>query len=91
MGTLKLDIEKTNGIGNFGIWRKKMKAVMVNKKSQLLLMKLHSSKKPQQLKRHEILDTTFTSIILNLSNAVLRQVNDEATTHELWNKLKALI
>lgn len=41
-------------------------------------------------KKQEILNIAFTSIILNLYDTVLCQVNSKTTAYELWTKLESL-
>ena len=36
------------------------------------------------------MDNTYSLLILNLTNNVLRQVNEEGTTLKVWTKLKSL-
>lgn len=84
MGTLKLNIERFDSTEDFGIWRKKMKAVLVQQKVSIAPNEtpVFDATVTAQ-KKQEVLDTAFTSIVLNLSDAVLRQVNDETTAHGL--------
>lgn len=90
MGTLKLEIEMFDGNGNFNIYRKKMKVVLVQQNVSIALDEtLAFPETITRQKKQKTLDTTFTSIF-NLSDVVLRQVNDETTTHGLWNKLESL-
>ena len=74
MAFAKYEVEKFTGQNNFGLWRLKMRALLVHqgKDKKILLDKAHSA------------------IILSLGDKVLRQVSKEKTAVGIWSKLEDL-
>lgn len=87
----KFDIEKFNRSVNFGLWKVKMRAILVqNGLSKALLGK---EKKPATMTEDqfdEIDEKALSTVQLCLSNEVLREVVKETTTAGLWLKLESL-
>lgn len=84
----RFEIEKFDGKGDFGLWKAKIKAILVQRKAHKAL--LDPSTLPQTLTAQEKEDTELTAygtLILNLSDSILRQVIDQDTTHKIWTKL----
>ena len=91
MGSSKFEIDKFNGKRDFSIWKKKMKAVLVQQKCAKAIADL--SEFPEVMKssdKRKILENTCSLLILNLADNVLRQVDEEDTTLKVWNKLESL-
>ncbi|TXG48538.1 hypothetical protein EZV62_024413 [Acer yangbiense] len=90
MVSTKFKIEKFNGKGDFGMWRKKMKAILVQQKCVKALEEekdLPISLSAEE--KQDLLETAYSTIILNLADNVLRQVNDEDTAAKVWIKLES--
>lgn len=85
----KFEIEKFDGKGDLSLWRKKLKALLVQQKvSKVIEKKIPDTVSDE--KKQEMEETVFSTMILYLSDTVLQQVNDIETTVELWEKLESL-
>ncbi|KAK3225087.1 hypothetical protein Dsin_004949 [Dipteronia sinensis] len=88
---MKFEIDKFDGTGDFGIWRRKVKALLSQQK---ILRAIESPDKlPDsltQVQKDDMLEMALGTIILNLSDNVLREVNDETTAFNIWNRLESL-
>ncbi|KAL5837325.1 hypothetical protein ACOSQ3_014494 [Xanthoceras sorbifolium] len=91
MATKKFDIEKFDHNMSFTMWQVKMRAILIhNGLHQALLGKDKLPSTMDEAKKHEMDDKTLASIQLCLSNEVLREVMQEKTTKDLWEKLESL-
>ncbi|TXG48521.1 hypothetical protein EZV62_024396 [Acer yangbiense] len=79
--SMKFEIDKFDGTGDFRIWRRKVKALLSHQKILKAINDEHKS---------NMLEIALGTIILNLSDNVLREVNDETTAYGVWNKLESL-
>ena len=81
---MKFEIDKFDGSGDFGIWRRKVKALLSQQK---ILKAIESPDKlPECLtveQKDDMLEMALGTIILNLSDNVLREVNDETTAYNV--------
>ncbi|TXG48163.1 hypothetical protein EZV62_027457 [Acer yangbiense] len=88
---MKFDIDKFDGSGDLGIWRRKVKALLSQQK---ILKAIEGPEKlPVSLtkeQKNDMLDMSLGTIILSLSDNVLREVNDEKTACDVWKKLESL-
>lgn len=91
MSSTKFEIEKFTGVNNFGLWRLKMKILLVQqgclealKGAEVIDVALTDKEKTTMVEK------THITILLSLANKVLRQVSKEMTTSGLWVKLKSL-
>ena len=88
---MKFEIDKFDGSGDFGIWRRKVKALLSQQK---ILKAIEGPEKlPDTLtveQKDDMLEMALGTIILNLSDNILREVNDEKTACDVWNKLESL-
>ena len=78
----KYDVEKFTGSNDFGLWRMKMKALLVHQGLYEALLGERDKK--------EVLDKAHSAIILNLGDKVLRKVARETTAAGVWLKLEGL-
>ncbi|TXG54059.1 hypothetical protein EZV62_019315 [Acer yangbiense] len=89
--SMKFDIDKFDGSGDFGIWRRKVKALLSQQK---ILKAIEGPEKlPDSLtveQKDDMLEMALGTIILNLSDNVLREINDEKTACDVWKKLESL-
>ncbi|XP_042983130.1 uncharacterized protein LOC122312550 [Carya illinoinensis] len=95
MGTMRFDIEKFTGDNDFGLWRIKMRALLVQHGLQDAL--LGERKKGSSLKgedretvKEDILQKAHSALILSLGDKVLREVATEDTAAGIWLKLENL-
>ena len=91
MGNAKFDLEKFTGKNDFGLWRVKMRALLVQQGLQYAI--LRESKMPEGLsekEKNEILDKAHSAIILSLGDKVLREVSKEESAAGVWAKLENL-
>jgi len=76
-------------LGDFSIWQQKMRGILVQQK----VSKALDGKYPESYiveQKTEVDELTYTSIILHLSDFVLRKVRKLDSTKELWEKLEKL-
>ena len=91
MASTKYDVEKFTCSNDFGLWRLKMRALLVQ---QGLLEAFGGEENmdsaiPQREKR-TLLEKAHSAIILSLGDKVLRQVSKEKSAVEVWAKLESL-
>ncbi|TXG72686.1 hypothetical protein EZV62_001265 [Acer yangbiense] len=89
--SLKFNIDKFDGTCDFGIWRRKVKALLSQQKILKAIEvpdKLSDSLNAEQ--KDDMLEMALGTIILNLFDNVLREVNDETTAFDVWKKLEGL-
>ena len=83
--SLKFNIDKFDASGDFGIWRRKVKALLSQQK---ILNAIEGPKKlPDNMKeeqKNDMLEMALGTIILNLSDNVLREVNGETNACNVW-------
>ena len=91
MGIAKFEVEKFTSSNDFGLWRVKMRALLVHHGLDdalkgiggLLVSMLDQDKKALMEKAH-------SAIILSLGDKVLRKVSKEKTTTRVWAMLEGL-
>ena len=86
----KFDIEKFNGSNDFTLWQVKMRAILVQQECAEALLK--EDEWPTDLKPEEkakINLKAHSSIMLSLTDEVLREVLEEKTAAGLWKLLEA--
>lgn len=82
------EVKKFNGKWDFSMWKKKIKASLVQQKVAPAIGK--ESEYPKSWKEEiwrEKLDTAFSTVILHLVDNVLRQVDGEESAAAIWTKL----
>lgn len=87
----KFELERFDGKGDFGLWKTKMKALLVQQKVAKAL--LDPSKLPQSLsdsEKEEMQEIAHSLIILHLADNVLRRVSKIEKADALWAKLDEL-
>jgi len=87
----KWDIEKFTGDNNFGLWKVKMEAVLIQQKYEKALkgegvLPITMS----QAEKTEMVDKARSAIVLCLMDKVLREVAKEQTAASMWSKLESL-
>ena len=84
MASLKFDIKKLNRENDYGLWKMKMRAILVQQGLEKAL--LPEGKWPSETSESqygEIQSKAFSAIILSLSDNVLRTVSHVNTISEL--------
>lgn len=87
----KWDIEKFTGSNDFGLWKVKMRAILIQQKCVEALK--GEAQMPTHLtpvEKAEMNDKAVSAIILCLGDKVLREVSRETTAVSMWNKLDSL-
>ncbi|GKC93451.1 hypothetical protein Tco_1158893 [Tanacetum coccineum] len=84
----KFDIEQFDGTGDFGLWRIKMRALLIQHGCKAALEVLPADMKVQE--KAELNKKAHSAVILCLGNKVLREVTRETTTAGVWSKLETL-
>ena len=85
----KVELEVFNGKSDFLLWRKKMRAVLIQQKVGKALDEAYPTTWNDD-KKKEIDEIAYSTIILLLLDNVLRKVDDTKTTADLWKKLESL-
>ncbi|XP_071932870.1 uncharacterized protein [Coffea arabica] len=91
MTITKTVVEKFDRNVNFGMWQLKIEVILVQDGVDLAIQGIE--KKPEDVKDADFADMdkkARSSIILNLSDEVLREVATETSAKAMWDKLKAL-
>ena len=78
MSTTKYDIENFNGRNDFGLWKMKMEAILIQQGITLLSDKVLPESMIEK-ERQEVQRKAYSSIILSLSDQVMRKVSHEKT------------
>lgn len=72
----KIELERFDGKGDFGLWTKKMKVILIQQKVAKAL--IDPGTLPDSVieaKKEEMVDIAYSSIILHVSDNVLRRVS----------------
>ena len=91
MGLSKVEIKKFDGMGDFSMWKKKMRVVLIQQKCAKALGDPYEF--PEVMKsseKQEIMENACSLLILNLADNVLHQVDEEDTALKVWTKLESL-
>lgn len=87
----KFETEKFSGKNDFGLWRIKMKALLIQQGlAEALKGEKGLSDKLSESQRDELMEKAHSAIILCLFDKVLRDVSRETTTAGVWAKLEQL-
>ncbi|GKC96465.1 retrovirus-related pol polyprotein from transposon TNT 1-94 [Tanacetum coccineum] len=82
------DIEKFDGTGDFGLWRIKMRVLLIQYGCEAALEVLPEDMEAQA--KTELNKKAHSSVILCLGNKVLREVTRETTAAGVWSKPQTL-
>lgn len=73
------------------MWRKKLHAILVHYKcARALSRKEALSKEISTFNKAEVLETTYSLLILYLLDNMFRQIDEENTAVKVWLKLESL-
>ena len=91
MGGTKIDVESFDRKMDFVLWRQKMKAILVQQKCHRALGgEKYMPPNLTQMEKEDIMELAYSTIILNLSDSMMRKVRNENTTAKVWLKLEPL-
>ena len=91
MGTAKFEVEKFTGSNDFGLWRLKMRALLVHQGLEDALRGIGSL--PETMSdqnKKALMEKAHSAIILSLGDKVLRKVSKERTGAGVRSKLESL-
>jgi len=87
----KWDIEKFTRDNDFGLWKVKMEAVLIQQKYDKALKGEGALPVTMsQAEKTEMVDKARSAIVLCLEDKVLRDVAKESTATSMWSKLESL-
>ena len=87
----KWDIEKFTGSNDFGLWKLKMRAFLIQQKCvEALKGEAQKLAHVTPVKKTEINDKAVSAIILCFGDTVLREVSMETPVVSMCNKLNSL-
>ncbi|KAK2414619.1 alpha carbonic anhydrase [Trifolium repens] len=87
----KWEIEKFTGNNDFGLWKVKMRAILIQQKCvEALKGKTLMPANLSDAEKTEMDEKAHSAIILCLGDKVLREVAKEKTAVEMWTKLDSL-
>ena len=87
MSMAKFEVDKFTGDNDFGLWRIKMKAMLVHQGLYEALDEEALAAIEDRKKQKEIQIKAHSAILLSLGDEVLREISDEETAVGLWDKL----
>ena len=89
MDIAKYDMEKVNGKNDFGLWRLKMRALLVQQELEDALREISKlSYTLTDKEKKDIMDKAHIAIILSLNDKVVQKVSKETTIAGVWVKLE---
>ena len=91
MAIARVEIKKFDGKGDFALWKAKIKALLGQQKAhKALLDPLELPTILTATQKEEIKLIAYGTLILNISDNIIRQVLEEETAHKVWKKLESL-
>uniref|UniRef100_A0A803NRR8 Retrovirus-related Pol polyprotein from transposon TNT 1-94 n=1 Tax=Cannabis sativa TaxID=3483 RepID=A0A803NRR8_CANSA len=91
MASTRFEVDKFSSTNNFGLWRIKMKALLVHQGIHQAVDKEELKELGEDKKKiKEIEIKAHSAILLSLGDEVLREVSDEGTAIGLWEKLASI-
>src|SRR3954464_10360508 len=91
MPSTKYEIENFTGVNDFGLWRLKMKALLVQQDClEALKGEAAMNAELMAAEKTNMIEKAHIAILLSLSDKVLQQVSKETATSGLWVKLESL-
>lgn len=89
--TTKFDIEKFTGSNDFGLWKIKMEAILIQQGcDEALKGESNMPSTLTQAKKKSMIDKARSAIILCLGDKAPREVAKEKTAVGIWAKLESL-
>lgn len=95
-----MEVDCFDGTADFALWLRRMHAVLVQQKVARILggekkqaetiTADHKADMMDNTEKAGMMDTTFRSLILHLSDKVLREIASEKTAVGIWAKLESV-
>ena len=86
----KFDIEKFTGTNDFGLWKVKMRAVLVHNKCVEALKGAQMPASLSDKEKADLNERAVSAITLCLGDNVLREVAKETNAAAMWARLESL-
>ena len=91
MGISSFDIEKFNGSGDFNLWKKKIRVVLIQQNVDLMIEnEFEYLVTLKSFQRNEIKKSAYNTLYIHLADNILREVDDLADLVEIWKRLDHL-
>ncbi|KAA0038009.1 Retrovirus-related Pol polyprotein from transposon TNT 1-94 [Cucumis melo var. makuwa] len=91
MASTRFEVSKFNVNGDFALWRKKIRAILVQHKVAKILDEGRLPANITENEKRDMDEMAYSTILMYLSVEVLRLVDETTTTTaELWKKLESL-
>ncbi|KAD7478133.1 hypothetical protein E3N88_01269 [Mikania micrantha] len=91
MVSTKFELEKFDGKNDFGLWRLKMKALLVHQGVvDALAGEARLPATMSDKEKKDVLEKAHSAIILSLGDRVLREVSKETSAAGIWTRLESL-
>ena len=91
MSSAKYDVEKFCGKGNFSLWQRRMKDLLIQQGvHKALLGKEKKPKTMKDVKWVEMDEKVASTIRFNLGDEVIYNILEAKTAKEVWEKLEGL-
>nr|GEY40604.1 retrovirus-related Pol polyprotein from transposon TNT 1-94 [Tanacetum cinerariifolium] len=91
MSSHKFDLEKFNGSNDFTLWKVKMRAIQVHQGCVVTLEGEDKFPKDTKEKVKKDMARAHSAILLSVTDEVFREVVDQTTAFELWDKLLSFL
>ncbi|TYK04234.1 Retrovirus-related Pol polyprotein from transposon TNT 1-94 [Cucumis melo var. makuwa] len=90
MASTRFEVSKFNGNDDFALWRKNIRVILVQHKVAKILDEERLPENITVSEKRDMDEMAYSTILLYLSDEVLRLVDEATTTGELWKKLENL-
>ena len=90
MTSTRFEVAKFNGMGDFALWRKKIRAILVQQKVAKILDEENLSETITKSEKRDMDEMAYSAFFLYLSDDVVRLEDEATTTEELWKMLESL-
>ncbi|KAA0060177.1 Retrovirus-related Pol polyprotein from transposon TNT 1-94 [Cucumis melo var. makuwa] len=90
MASTRFEVSKFNRNDDFALWRKKIRVILVQHKVTKILDEERLPENITVSEKRDMDEMAYSTILLYLSDEVLRLVDEATTTGELWKKLENL-
>ncbi|TYK05711.1 Retrovirus-related Pol polyprotein from transposon TNT 1-94 [Cucumis melo var. makuwa] len=90
MASTRFEVSKFNENGDFALWRKKIRVILVQHKVVKIFDEESLPENITESEKRDMDEMAYSTILLYLSDEVLRLVDEATTIGELWKKLESL-
>lgn len=85
-----MEVERFYGKGDFGIWRRRIAALVQQKVAKALGSLKCIPESLSDSEKSDVMEMAFSTFTLHLDDKVMRKVSSESTAAGLWKKLEDL-